>query len=365
MLFDKLKVMSNVLTKKLDQVEVVPNKCLKVRAVTSSCSACVDVCPKNSIELKLDSIELNDSCINCGLCTTVCLTNALKWNAPPLIQLNNQVIRLAESEEIVYIACSAVAKGNLHANVIEVPCLGMLPSAFWLSVRLNATNVQILHQSGCCRTCHISTGEALFMKQLEEAEQYLNEKMTICSTIDAESAGSKEIVDHSRRRLFTSLFEDVNELNTLTAKEVFEVEKTLTPFERFDQYYKQQSEVEELVEEVNEIKDYAVDKLLNDTVIHSDKNALLFKEFTKNPTLQQQMTFLMPEMKESCTRCGACAFLCPTNAITMHNGGMILSTNKCVSCGLCEEICYEKHIQLKPKNGTIFNEKFVYLLKEK
>ena len=273
--------------------------------------------------------------------------------------------RLAESDDPVYIACSVVAKENLHANVIEVPCLGMLPSAFWLSVGLNASNVQILHQSDSCQACTISSGEALFLKQLEEAEQYVNRKITICSTIDDESAGTKEIVDHSRRRLFTSLFEDVNELNTITAKEVLEVEKTLTPFERFDHFYKQQSEVEELVEEVNEIKDHAVDKVLNDTVIHSDKNALLFKAFNKHPELQQQMTFLMPEMKDSCTRCGACVFLCPTNAISMDHGGMILSTNKCVSCGLCEEICYEKHIQLKPKNGTIFNEKFMYLLKEK
>jgi ferredoxin len=41
---------------------------------------------------------------------------------------------------------------------------------------------------------------------------------------------------------------------------------------------------------------------------------------------------------------------------------MILSTNKCVSCGLCVEICYEKHIQLTPKKGTVFQDKFIYLL---
>ncbi len=365
MLFDKIRKISNVLIKKMDKVEVVPNKCLKVRAVTSSCSACSDVCPTNCIEFKLDSIELKDSCLNCGLCTTVCLTNALKWNAPPLIQLYNQVIRLSENEDPVYIACSSVAKENLNANLVEVPCLGMLPSAFWISAGLNTTKVKIIHQSNCCHDCHVSTGEALWMKQLEEAEQYLSRKFAICSNIDAESAQNREIADHSRRKLITSLFEEVNEINTITAKEVFEVEKTLTPFERFDHYYKQQNEVEEIIEEVNEIKDNAIDKVLNDTVIHSDKNALLFKEFKKNPDLQEQMTFLIPEMKESCTRCGACAFLCPTNAITMDNDGMILSTNKCVSCGLCEEICYEKHIQMKLKNGTVFNEKFMYLLKDK
>ena len=364
MLFDKIRKMSNVLIKKIDKIEVEPNKCLKVRAVTSSCSACMDVCPTNSIEFKLDSIEIKQPCLNCGLCTTVCLTNALKWNAPPLIQLYNQIIRLSENDNPVYISCSSVVNENPKANLIEVPCLGMLPTEFWISVGLNASNVRIIHQSKLCHNCKVTTGEAIFMKQRKEAEYYLNKKFDVSSSFKEESTKDREIIDYNRRRFITSLLEEVKETNTISVKEVLEVEKTLTPFEKFDDYFQQQNEVEEIIEEVNEIKYTVMDQLLNDAVIHTDKNALLFNEFKKNPDIQEKMTFLIPEIKDNCTHCGACAFLCPTNAIVMDNDCIILSTTKCVSCQLCVEICYEKHIHMIPKNGAIFNEKFIYLLKK-
>jgi len=364
MLFDKIRKMSNVLIKKMEKIEVEPNKCLKVRAVTSSCSACMDICPTNSIDFKLDSIELKQSCLNCGLCTTVCLTNALKWNAPPLVQLYNQVLRLSENGNPVYISCSSVLNGNPNENLVEVPCLGMLPSEFWISVGLNSSNVKIIHQSRLCLNCKVTTGEAIFMKLRKEAEDYLSKKFYVSSSFKEEGAQDREIVDYNRRRFITTLFEEVKETNTITVKEALEVEKILTPFEKFDCYYQQQNEVEEILEEVNEIKFNVMDQLLNDAVIHSDKNRLLFNEFKKNPDLQEKMIFLIPEIKNSCTHCGACAFLCPTDAIKMDNDCIILSTTKCVSCQLCVEICYEKHIQMIPKNGKIFNEKFICLLKK-
>ena len=37
--------------KKLDKIEVDANKCQKVRAVVSSCSACMDVCPADAITI--------------------------------------------------------------------------------------------------------------------------------------------------------------------------------------------------------------------------------------------------------------------------------------------------------------------------
>jgi ferredoxin len=360
MIFDQIKKLSNVLMKKIDKIEVEPNKCLKVRAVTSSCSACIDVCPVNSIEITQDSIEINESCLDCGLCTTVCLTNALKWNHPPLIQLINQLKRLSNSEPEVYIACAASMKGTVRSNVLEVPCLGMLPVEFWISAGHNVPNLKIIYQAECCDSCKISAGEKLFLDQKKEAEMVLSHTFPICFSIN--KVQDDGLIDHHRRRFLTSLMEEAKEANSITVKEVLEVDKTLSPFEKFERYYKQQHEMEEIVETAEEIKNNLVSKLLNDNVIHTDKRALLLHAFEKQPDLQEKLTFSIPEMKESCTRCGACAFLCPTDAIIMDNKSMILSANKCVSCGLCVEICYEKHIQLTPKKGTVFQDKFIYLL---
>lgn len=345
----------------MDQLEVEANKCLKVRAVTSSCTACLDACPTNCIEIKLDSLELGANCLNCGLCTAVCPTNALKWNHPPLIQLQNQVLRLAEKEEAVYLTC-AVNKDDHQANVLKVSCLGTIPTEFWISIGLNAKNCGIIYDPELCQNCHICTGEALFVKQHSEAEALLNEPFTLIpNSRNAHFKGVDEDIDHKRRRFLSSLFEEVKETNTITVKEVLEADKPLSPFEKFNRYYEEQQELAEIVDEVNEVKQTVIDRVIHDTVVHTDKRAILFTEFKRFPELQEQMTFLLPEIKESCTRCGACAFLCPTDALLLDDDRIFLSTTKCVSCNLCVEICYEKHIHLVSKKGTIFHNKFIEL----
>lgn len=358
----QLKKMSNVLMKKIDKIEVEPNKCMKVRAANSSCSACSDVCPVNGIDISQDSVEINDSCIDCGLCTAVCPTNALKWNHPPLMQILEQLKRLSNSETEVYITCTSSMQGTARANVVEVPCLGMLPTEFWMCAGLYVPRLQIIYQPLNCRSCQTSDGERLFLEQKKAAEAVIDHTFPICDSVRQVRDDGQ--VDHGRRRFLTSLLEEVKETNTITVKEVLEVDKTLSPFEKFDRYHQQQQEkeIEALVEAADEIKNNVIDKLLNGNIQHTDKRALLLHAFEKKQELQERMTLSIPEIQESCTRCGACAFLCPTDAIIMDNESLILSTNKCISCGLCEEICYEKHIHLTPTKATILQDKFLYLL---
>ncbi|MFN7253233.1 MAG: DUF362 domain-containing protein [Anaerobacillus sp.] len=362
MLFKQINKLSNVFLKKIDKIEVVPNKCLKVRAVTSSCSGCVDVCPVSSIQIEVDSIEISSNCINCGICTSVCPTNALKWNHPPLIQLFNKIVRLSEEGQAVYIACSSSINSDCKANVVEVPCLGMLPQELWMSIGMNTSQLRIIYDSKHCRGCINSTGEEVFLKQLKSAESNINKVFHMTSSFDYLNSKNEEIENHNRRRFLSFLLEEVKETNTITVKEVLEVSTPLSPFDKFNRYHTVLSDLEEVAEEVSEMKNTLVDRFLDDTVIHTDKRAFLFAEFKRYPELQEKLAFLIPNIDNSCTRCGACAFLCPTDALVMDGENIILATNKCVSCGLCEEICYEKHIHMNLKKGLFFKEKFVYLL---
>lgn len=361
MLFNRIKKMSNVINKKLDKIEVEPNRCLKVRAVISSCSACMDVCPaKGSILIGQDTLELQD-CLQCGLCTTVCPTNALKWNNPPLSQIEQRIKRLSKSERVVYVTCSK-RKHKAHSSIVEVPCLGVFPTEFWMNIGLSVDNLSILQTSEDCQTCTIKTGEQLFQTQLQEANKSIPNQIPICSEPEFDQ-NPNQTVDYNKRNFLTTLMEDVKETNTITVKEVLEVNKTLSPFEKFDQYYQKKDEIEVLTDEVNEIKNSVADQMLQNTVVHTDKRSQLLKAFQQSPQLQEKMTLPMPDITDRCTRCGACTFLCPTDALYTEGEDIILATTKCVSCQLCAEICYEKHISLKPRPATVLNDKYMYLLK--
>lgn len=354
----QMKKWSNILMKKLDKIEVDANKCQKVRAVVSSCSACMDVCPAGAITIGQDSLAINDGCMECGLCTNVCPTNALKWNDPPLMQIFQRIRRLAEKEADIYIACASSVKGKAMANVAEVPCLGMLPWEFWLAAGVYAPNLQIVFQPSTCRNCSFHGGEGLFLKEKQQAEEILGSRFSLRKAVSEAKADSQ--VDYSRRKLFITFWEEVKETNTITVKETLSAGKTLSPFEKYARHHEKEAGLKEMEETAEEIKNRMADKWLGGQVIHTDKRALLLRALEKKPELQERITLSVPEMKESCTRCDACAFLCPTDAIVIDGNSYILSTEKCVSSGLCGEICYEKHIHMKPASAAILRENYVF-----
>ena len=50
---------------------------------------------------------------------------------------------------------------------------------------------------------------------------------------------------------------------------------------------------------------------------------------------------------DSCTKCMKCLKNCPTNAITMNEGRVIISDEKCINCGKCVASCHSQGIQAK------------------
>lgn len=41
----------------------------------------------------------------------------------------------------------------------------------------------------------------------------------------------------------------------------------------------------------------------------------------------------------ACTGCTGCVTICPTDAISVCEGGILISDKKCVSCGYCAAVC--------------------------
>ena len=45
------------------------------------------------------------------------------------------------------------------------------------------------------------------------------------------------------------------------------------------------------------------------------------------------------QISEKCTKCGACASVCPQEAIAEGPKTYVIDADKCVDCGLCEGEC--------------------------
>ena len=88
----------NVLDKKMTSLSVEPNLCTHLISPKSTCHSCVEHCPTKSISFTKKKIEIDENCLECGLCSTVCPTNALLFNRPPLKQVIADLVHLCEQQ---------------------------------------------------------------------------------------------------------------------------------------------------------------------------------------------------------------------------------------------------------------------------
>ena len=86
-----------------------------------------------------------------------------------------------------------------------------------------------------------------------------------------------------------------------------------------------------------------------------EKEIYKFAETVKNSTAVENVQVpgnrpYKPEMNmpvapislPSCTKCGKCVTVCPTNAISVADGAVITDIEKCILCMACTHICTEQ-----------------------
>jgi NAD-dependent dihydropyrimidine dehydrogenase PreA subunit len=67
------------------------------------------------------------------------------------------------------------------------------------------------------------------------------------------------------------------------------------------------------------------------------------------------VNILMDYKKCEGSKCGACAFICPTNVFTLEDSSVsIKSPEYCKLCGNCLEICPNRAITILEINGNLY-----------
>ncbi|RDU38210.1 hypothetical protein DRW41_01170 [Neobacillus piezotolerans] len=353
----------NVIDKKMTGLSVEANLCTKLISPKSTCTGCVDHCPKNSISFANKDIVIADSCVDCGLCGTVCPTGAITMNQPPLTQFVQEAIHKSERHEKVYLHCERTIVSKSHATMVAVPCLGMIPKEAWVTLLNKCKNLSIYQPEQACGDCEISTGEELWRRELKAGEAISCQRMSISSKI----SGCKESVNYNveRRDFLSAVFKEMKSTNKLAIKEMLCGSNKVPTYQE-----KQQGDsLSKLKKEWNEVGSQLVEKMTNESVYpYMNKRSLFLAELQENETLLYQEDIRLPQINEDCHFCGACAILCPTEALAMktEHGQQTITVQpyKCVDCSLCEQICYTKNIQLQRAQNLTLLENEITLVEK-
>ncbi|MEH7113434.1 4Fe-4S binding protein [Neobacillus niacini] len=344
-----------VMDQKMTSVRVEPNLCTHLISPKSTCHSCVEYCPTKSISFTKKQIEIDAHCLECGICSTACPTNALLFNRPPLAQVLSEIVHQCEQNEQVYLHCEKMPVSDKNVVTASVPCLGMIPREAWLSMLNKCQNLTIYHADAGCSSCEVKTGERVWRKELQAGETMAGSSIKITSTI-THSAKQKPF-DKDRRAFLSSFFNEIKATNRLALKETLGSTEVVSYQEK-----RQEDKVTKLKRELGEVSNQIYEKMTNESALpYMNKRVHLLAQLQGNDTFQKQEDIRLPLIKPNCDFCGACTILCPTDALKMetesNQHSITLYPAKCVDCSLCEDICFTNSIQLQHvQNRTLLKQ---------
>ncbi len=326
-------------------IAIFPQWCCRVRNRASNCSACVDACPHGAILAYDNDILLDaDTCTGCGACAAACPTQALACKIPPHGQLAQQIEGIAQDGKQIAFCCekSDMSQSD-DARLVQVGCLAQLDEA--LIAHAAACGIEALALvSGECELCpNGALGQQIdtLVSRSEELFDFWEIPAKLaCKTLPA---GNHAASNPSQRRLaFQDLASDAKEFALDAARQSLQASAEDEPA----------TLASILGNSVGSLPKQIPDRT---TMLLNDLYAL---EYRPNEEWGTRLFAQVSINEAACTKCGKCAFFCPTGALQFHGtpakpavmGIEAPATDAfhafracdCVNCGLCADLC-EQH----------------------
>ncbi len=362
--------------------------CLECIHKGSSCTACKEVCPVNSIEIEDGAIDILDTCRKCGLCVAACPTEAL--NSPKIRPktLYDKIAGAATSHTTAYVACTRALRRMPHENEVVVACIGDITPEVWFSILADFNNVSVYLPLDICERCKTSTGEEALGNAIAQAEEWAGRGLGL--EVDEKSLKCKKRREYERKEFMDNMMRTtgltVSKLNPAAAAvasvtqklkahsdRISQLERTLnaacgsTNFKRRRKLtqgrqlllstLQQHPNLADNIEISIPQCDFEKCTMCGDCVDVlnaacgstnfkrrrklTQGRQLLLSTLQQHPNLADNIEISIPQCDfEKCTMCGDCVDVCPTNATDMvGTGKFIVEPEYCVSCGLCARIC--------------------------
>ena len=338
-----------------DFIDIEMDVCAAGHNREEGCNVCVDACPHGAVErTNVDEVGFHlDSCQNCGACTSACPTGAVQLEDPSNRRIAREVEALVDPGEddggfvsgllggsetglespIVAFVCSERARdalreygrmaaaGSLDVEYppilpVEVNCTDTVGEAHILhSLAAGADGIAIV---GCGNEC-IHSGpdpKAALVERMNTAtgDLELGDRVEFFAPDPEEPAAFvKEISRFAVERL------DPSPIPAGEHEATGMIEGADRPNPEFDTHGWALESVRAIVEHVDVERD----------------------------RIRGLETFGIVDVGDGCTLTPTCSDFCPTDALRRNEDGLDFNHERCVNCGLCEEVCVEDVITLE------------------
>ena len=324
-------------------VTLALERCLNMRDKTTACDQCVQVCPTGAITTAPD-VQLNlERCIACGLCLHHCPTGTFRGDdgAAQLLRCAAQLV----DRDVLELACKfhadpATGDPSVAAVITTNGCLSTLGVSAFLG--LFALGVQkVVLRLDACANCPLASLRTEIERAAEIARQ----------TYGASGAALAFQYDSAARRTKSRPVYAMN--NPPVSRRGLLRMITLQGEDSTDALIAQFRVDDEDDHPVPVERRRILAALRHSPQIDNPLPADLFVQLTADDT---------------CTACGLCARICPTQALQFFEGedrfALTFTAADCINCGLCTRLCDAKalHAEGAPSRADVIEGRRIPLL---
>ena len=287
--------------KKANKLSILSANCLNLHSPLADCHICETVCPQKAISFQDGNLQAQN-CSLCGICAMVCPTQVFQIDLPALLH---------QASTPLSICCSQ--NTTAPTNVLRVNCIQQFNPLAIIYLLYRYPSVHIHIPTELCKQCSHQWYAQGFLQQLE-TYKLPSERLQLITTQNA------PVAENRRRELFRDLFHRTED----TSKKVLTqaIEKISTEFSS-----------EEVTQE--------------EPTVFPSRLPLYALYAKKQIPLQDEHTLPFRALScTTCTFCGACAHICPTQAIEIKkenkNKQLLFHPELCINCNLCQKICMQR-----------------------
>jgi ferredoxin len=278
------------------------------------CGLCVAACPAGAIRPTPGPPEVDPArCTGCSVCVTACPAAAMSLPGASIGQFEAQLrILLGAPDVDVVLACrgarlpegaeAASAESDRTRLLMRVPCLAMVTPGWILQIVASGATASLLPCSADCRALWADPGEGrlAFCRLVLERSGLGDPVRTV------------RLLTGSRQRILVDLAAPGPGARAARPGPL----------------------------------------VLSEPAATTTALPRLRRSARRGPVTHPASTLGLLDVREDrCTLCGACATVCPTSALTFHEGEdrarLSFDAARCVPCGRCVSACPERAMTVR------------------